>query len=1321
MRNLNYYLAHVLMWLSLLLLSACGSDSSTTDPGDVALNNLQLTDNQAVIYFNKTDADYSDWGLYVWAESGANFNSNTLPSTNTGTAWDTPLLNSGIDEQYGAYFIVTFDSPNWTGFNFIIHKGDEKELGGGDTYFDRTIYQQDLYTFSGVSRVFANPTTELPVSVEGMSAHWLSADTLVFNTPTSAQLFSSSTATLSLNDQTKQVVGGDAISLTKTTLSDALKAKFPHLSEWQAWTIPADSDSKSLMKNQLWLAGFNDKQAVIQATLVQKAAVLDDLYAKAAQTVNFGAQVNGGLVSFNVWAPTAQSLEVETYSDAQGNNATATALTFNEDNGVWSGDVATANVGSYYRYKLAVYHHTTDKIENLTVTDPYSLSLSASSVYSQVVDLNDESLKPNGWNTPSDYQVEKAEDIVIYETHIRDFSNADTKGSSNLNGKYLAYTETNRDSVQHLQKLKSAGLTHIHLLPAFDVATVNEDANQRIDLTSTKAQLCVVNSNAQACSDNSITDDTSITTMLAACDTSTGCAQALMADVRSIDSFNWGYDPLHYTVPEGSYATDANGTTRILEFRQMVNALHDMGLSVVMDVVYNHTNSSGLWQNSVLDKVVPGYYHRLNPLSGAVETSSCCDNTASEHSMMEKLMIDSLLVWAKDYQVDSFRFDLMAHHTKANLVKALQTVQENTDQYIYFYGEGWNFGEVINDSLFVQARQHNMSGTGIGSFSDRIRDAVRGGGPFDEAQALRSQQGFANGLYTDPNELNSASNDDKNSLTHLSDLIRLGMAGNLIDYVLQVSDDRFVKGNQIDYVGQVAGYTDDPQEIINYISKHDNQTLWDNNQYKLPTHTSMEDRARMQMLGLSTILYAQGIPFLHMGVDLLRSKSFERDSYDSGDWFNLVDFSMQTNNWNVGLPREDKDGKNWSVISDIIANETIDVTANDIQNASEHFREMLRVRSSSELFHLSDKTQIINRLDFHNTGSTQIPGVIAMSLDDGVSAGSDLDENYQALVVIINSTPQALTNFTINNASDFELHPLLIDGIEDDAILAGASFSESGFSVPARSAAVFVKTQSDSQGEGLAVVAKTITPTELTADTFIRGSLYGEGWVANAGNQLSLISTGLYGATLSLEAGEFEFKVATDDWSTHNWGFNGSISEGETIALEASSNDNIQLSINESGDYKFTLDISNFTQPKLILSKINGGCTLLEDDASEGVLGNINLYVRGDHSNWAPEETYRFKHKGNNVYQAVFEHSGAMQFKFANDSENWNMQYFVSQDDSLVTLLPDIEYPIFKGDAGTDNNNANLAAGTWSFMLTLNSPLQDGADVGSLIVQECTL
>jgi len=209
-----------------------------------------------------------------------------------------------------------------------------------------------------------------------------------------------------------------------------------------------------------------------------------------------------------------------------------------------------------------------------------------------------------------------------------------------------------------------------------------------------------------------------------------------------LDSFNWGYDPFHYTVPEGSYATDPNGSMRILEFRQMVKATHDMDLKLIMDVVYNHTNASGVNDKSVLDKIVPGYYHRLNVNTGGVENSTCCDNTATENLMMGKLMIDLLKVWADDYKVDGFRFDLMGHQPKDVMVEALEEVRE-IDPNTLFYGEGWDFGEVANNACFGQANQINMAGTEIGTFSDRLRDAVRGGSPFDGGLTQKGITRFA--------------------------------------------------------------------------------------------------------------------------------------------------------------------------------------------------------------------------------------------------------------------------------------------------------------------------------------------------------------------------------------------------------------------------------------------------------------------------------------------------------------------------------------------------------------------------------------------------
>ena len=319
-----------------------------------------------------------------------------------------------------------------------------------------------------------------------------------------------------------------------------------------------------------------------------------------------------------------------------------------------------------------------------------------------------------------------------------------------------------------------------------------------------------------------------------------------------MDGYNWGYDPWHYTTPEGSYATDPDGTTRIVEYREMVEALNETGLRVVMDVVYNHTTASGQDPKSVLDKVVPGYYHRLDA-DGDIETSTCCQNTATEHRMMEKLMVDSVVTWAKQYKVDGFRFDLMGHHSKANMLAvraaldALTLAEDGVDgKSIYLYGEGWNFGEVQNNARFVQATQLNMAGTGIGTFNDRLRDAVRGGGPFDTDPRL---QGFATGLSFDPNGADQG-DDPHAKLLLEQDQIRVGLTGNLRDYEFEGMDGTIITGADVDYNGSPAGYTDDPQEAITYVDAHDNETLFDALQYKLPADTTMAERVRAQVVGV---------------------------------------------------------------------------------------------------------------------------------------------------------------------------------------------------------------------------------------------------------------------------------------------------------------------------------------------------------------------------------------------------------------------------------------------------------------------------------------
>ena len=265
--------------------------------------------------------------------------------------------------------------------------------------------------------------------------------------------------------------------------------------------------------------------------------------------------------------------------------------------------------------------------------------------------------------------------------------------------------------------------------------------------------------------------------------------------------------------PEGSYAI--NPDNRVREYRVMVDGLHKAGLRVVQDVVFNHTNASGEGPNSNLDEVVPGYYHRLDA-NGNLENGSCCPDTASEHKMMEKLIIDTLVLNAREYKIDGFRFDIMSFmftYNMQHIQAALQALTPEKDgvdgSKIYLYGEGFNFGDTANNQIGPNASQINLYGFGIGTFNDRIRDGIRGGSPFTDERV----QGFATGLFTDPSDFTNGSlspSQQQAQLLQYSDWIDVGLTGNLRDYTFTDSAGATVTGAQVSYNGQPTGYTKSP-------------------------------------------------------------------------------------------------------------------------------------------------------------------------------------------------------------------------------------------------------------------------------------------------------------------------------------------------------------------------------------------------------------------------------------------------------------------------------------------------------------------------------
>ncbi len=855
------------------------------------------------------------------------------------------------------------------------------------------------------------------------SAKWVAANQIQWaDAPSAAQyvLYHANAATLVLLPG--QLASGvdTRVSLsvrphsTPTTHINALTLELPSA---QLAAVPA------LISGQLLVAALDHNNQVIAATGIQLAGLLDQQFTAASTVNDLGATPSRQHTGFKLWAPTAQQVNLCLYHDGDSKADSVHMLQRDSATGIWQAQLNGDHSARYYTYLVDVYVPNVGIVRN-RVTDPYSLSLTTDSRRSYIANLDSSLLKPAGWDSsPRPGKTLHATDLMIYELHVRDFSINDSSVLATSRGKYLGFTDNRSNGMRHLQALAQAGLTDIHLLPVFDIATIPE----------------------ARC----------LTPPLASAATDSRSQQAAITTLQARDCYNWGYDPFHYTAPEGSYASDSkNGATRIREFRQMVMALHKLGLRVGMDVVYNHTSASGQAATSVLDRIVPGYYQRLNH-QGEVETSTCCANTATEHRMMAKLMIDSAVVWARDYHIDSFRFDLMGHQPRAAMEQLQIAVNAATGRHIHLIGEGWNFGEVANGARFVQASQLSLNGSGIGTFSDRARDAVRGGGPADSGIEQVQRQGYLNGLFYAPNAL-SAGKHSKTDLLRAADLLRVGLAGSLRTYRLQRYDGKTEPLAAIDYAGQPAGYVSEPTEVVNYVENHDNQTLFDVNVFKLPENTSRDDRARVQILAAATVSFSQGIAYFHAGQDILRSKSMDRNSFDSGDWFNRIDWTYQDNYFGTGLPPERDNSASWEWMAPRLSNPQIKPRPEEIAWTRDAFRDLLRIRASSSLFRLPSAAEIQRRLKFFNTGPDQIATVIVAKLDGENWPGA----NFRALLYALNVDLQTQTlTLPSEVAQAWQLHPVLASPQAADKRPQQAARFDPGtgqLTVPARTALVYV-------------------------------------------------------------------------------------------------------------------------------------------------------------------------------------------------------------------------------------------------------------------------
>lgn len=1034
---MTYRISHYLKSLPAisltLLLSACGGGGSpapstpVTPPPvvevlpPVAAGNLR-------VHYHSAQNNASTWGVYSWEGPKA-------PSA----TWITDRFMFSKAENFGAYVDIPLDTT-LTAMKLLITDGTGTKNCETDQNlnFNANIATvgQEIWVLPSDCTIYNSvpAITATTAKLSEATAYWLNSTTLALpGAPATDTYKLFYAANAGMSGSTNNINGADgSYNLTPDSagLSATLKAQFPHLKTALALTLSsADAaNAKTRLKGQLVLAQFDSAGKLVQATSLQTANVLDSLYATAAENTVLGASFdNADVPTIRVWAPSAKSVALNFYADANTTTKTTVNMVEDGNTGVWSytdTNAARTNV-AYYTFSVNVFSRWAgNSVVTNEITDPYSVSLNANSKRSFLANLASAASKPAGWDSHAIPALAHPTDIALYELHMRDFSVTDATVPAAHKGKFLAFTDTGSNGMLHLKSLAQAGMTHVHLLPTFDIASINETG-------------CINPTVAAAAADS----DTQ---------------QATVAATKDTDCFNWGYDPQHYTAPEGSYSTDPNnGMTRILEYRAMMKSLHENGLRVAMDVVFNHTAAAKQNDKSVLDKIVPGYYFRTNA-KGDITGDSCCSDTASENAMMGKLMIDSLKTWATQYKVDSFRFDIMGMHPLPLMTKLQTAVNAAAGRDIYLYGEAWNIsGATSNDSRFVQARQNNMAGSGIGSFNDRIRDAVRGGGCCDDGANTISQQGFINGVYYDRN---ASSTQTINDLMRLSDLVRVGLSASLKDFVITDYLGATKTSAELDYAGQKAGFTGAPQETINYVEAHDNQALFDINAFKLPGTTSINDRVRVQNLGNAINMLSQGVPFFQAGQELLRSKSLDRDSYNAGDWFNALDFSYQSNNFGVGLPSAEKNQSTWPLMRPILTNALVKPAMVDIISTRDSFLDLLAIRKSSTLFRLRTAQDVKDRLQFYNVGPSQVPGVIVMRID-GQSPSAYAGANYKSVVTLFNVDKVAKTvTIAALSGKTLALHPTQLASSADAVVKTATYTSGTGtFVIPARTTVVFVE------------------------------------------------------------------------------------------------------------------------------------------------------------------------------------------------------------------------------------------------------------------------
>ena len=504
---------------------------------------------------------------------------------------------------------------------------------------------------------------------------------------------------------------------------------------------------------------------------------------------DLGAVYTKTETAFRLWAPTAERVRICFYEKGDGTETPEIREMQKNADGTWSCEKGGDLHKVYYTYLVCI-----DGKEQET-NDPYAKAAGVNGKRSMVVDL--EQTNPEGFDKDKGPVVEKETDIVVYEISVAD-TTADASCGAKYPGKYLGLTErgtkNRKGMATGLDHILELGITHVQIMPSYDFGSIDESKPDE-------------------------------------------------------EQYNWGYDPVNYNLPEGSYSTDPfHGEVRIKEYKQMVQALHQAGLGVIMDVVYNHTFDI---DGNCFQKCVPDYYYRKTR-NGYSDASACGNEVASEKPMVSKYIVDSLKYWALEYHIDGFRFDLMGCLDIKTMEKAVKELRKiNPD--IILYGEGWTAGPSILPERKRCLKNNISKFNGIGAFSDDIRDAVRGHVFYEK------ETGFASGK------------------TGTENAIRYAVAG-------------AVRHPQVDYKAYTyskGAWAKNPADTVNYVSCHDNLTLWDKLTISRPD-AGEEEKKAMNRLAASIVFTSQGIPFLLSGEEFARSKPVEGSDELSENSFNLT-------------------------------------------------------------------------------------------------------------------------------------------------------------------------------------------------------------------------------------------------------------------------------------------------------------------------------------------------------------------------------------------------------------------------------------------------